>query len=113
MLHFNYPLVAQWIEQSRPKGEIWVRFLSRGLDRKQLPEVPFIEADDELIADVDDRNPHLTTLLDHFLAFREIARDVVLGKRYFVLGEKLFRHVTKVTCRCCINCDGLLCRHTV
>ena len=26
----SLPLVAQWIEQSRPKGKMWVRFLPRG-----------------------------------------------------------------------------------
>ena len=64
----HVPLVAQWIEQSRPKGEMWVRFLPRGLDSKELLEPLFVETDDELIAYRDDGNAHLAALLYHFFA---------------------------------------------
>gem|GEM_PF-3045116 len=34
MLWFLYALVVQRIEQSRPKGLMWVRFLPRALDER-------------------------------------------------------------------------------
>src|SRR3989344_7199485 len=113
MVHCTYPLVAQWIEQSRPKGEMWVRFLSRGLDHKKLPQSSFVEADNKLFVESNHRYAHLTAFFDHLLASREIARDVVLGEGNLVLGKKFLCHVTEVACRRRINCYVLFCCHSL
>jgi hypothetical protein len=76
-------------------------------DAKRTRDVLLVEADDELVADKDDRHAHLPGPLYHLLALLEVVRDIVLGIRDVMLLEKLFAHLTKVAGRGAVDGDGL------
>jgi hypothetical protein len=111
MVEYMHPLVAQWIEQSRPKGEMWVRFLPRGLYREQFFQFLFVKSNDEILPYRDDGDAHLSAFLNHFFALLKIARDVVIGKRDVIGSKKILRRMAEVTGRCRVNGYRGFCRH--
>ncbi len=69
------------------------------LEPQQLVDARFVEADEHLIADHDDRHTHLTALFHHLLAFLDIFRDVMLGVGNALFIEVILGHMTKMASR--------------
>ena len=64
-----------------------------------LTDLGFIETDDEVVADSDDRDSRLAGFLDHELALLDVRSDVVLGVLDIVLLEELLRGLAEVAGR--------------
>src|SRR5580693_1144393 len=67
MLKLSGALVAQWIEQPRPKGLMWVRFLPRALSKSFLRDIHREIREDEVGAgalDAAERFAHDAPLID-------------------------------------------------
>src|SRR3989344_646403 len=71
---------------------------------EQLLESLLVEADDDVVIYRDDRHAHLSGLLYHFLALREVRGDIVLRVRDLVLREEILRRMAEVASRRRVDC---------
>lgn len=72
--------------------------ISRGLFHpKSRSESRLVEAHHDAAVDIDHWHTHLTALLHHLLAPREIAGNIVLGVRDALRLHEIFREVAVMT----------------
>ncbi len=72
-------------------------------DTEELLELALIKAHDNIIANFNDRHPHLAGEINHLLALPLICRDIVVGELDVMLREKCLCGVAKVASRCAVN----------
>ena len=64
---------------------------------QKLAQAIFVEADDKLVTDCNNRHAHLSALLDHFLASRQISSYIVFSKLHIVGSKHFFGRVAEMT----------------
>ena len=81
------------------------------LESQEASKLFFVKTDYHSVADVNHRHSHLAALLYHFLALREVGRDVVIRESDFVRCKEILSRVAEVTRRRAVYSDLCLCRH--
>src|SRR3989344_559076 len=67
-----------------------------GLNSNKLPKTTFVESNDQLFTDVDNRYTHLSAFLYHFFPLLKVSCNVVIGELHVVRREKIFCCMAKM-----------------
>src|SRR3989344_4603885 len=67
-----------------------------------------VKTDNHLITHEDNRDTHLTRLLNHFLTLREVVRHIKFGISDILALKEILGHLAEVAGRGAVNSDGFV-----
>ena len=83
-------------------------FFTLLFNAQKLVDARLVEANEHVVADVNNRYAHLAAFFNHFLALIKIFSNVVVFKRYTLLLKIVLCHVAEMTGGSAVDSDFLV-----